>query len=223
MVITAIERQKRRPERVNIFVDGEFALGVHESVLLTSGYRKGDTVDEAAFRALLASEDFNAAKEKALRLISYRLRSEQELRKRLANKDFSTDVIDRVMENLRQSRLIDDLQFSLALVHDLILRKNAGAGLLRRELKAKGIPPEIMNTVLDQILPAEEEERALNAASIALKRYASSRKQSDRLKQRQRIVSLLARRGFDFSIINRVTRKLFAASGSPGEITDEEN
>ena len=220
MVISAIERQKRRPERVNIFIDGVFALGIHESVLLKSGYRKGDVVDEQALRVLEATEEYNAAKEKALRLISYRMRSEKELTKRLTDKGFLPEVIGNVLTNLRENNLLDDRKFAFAFVHDTILRKKAGRTLLQRELRLKGVAPEIIESVLaESIDTAEEEERAVAAAKTVLQRYVSSRKQSDQLKQRQRLTSFLARRGYDFAIIGRVMKRLF----SPGNSDQTDN
>ena len=213
MVITAIERQKKRNQRVSIFVDGEFVLGIHENVLLKLGLRKGDTIDEKMMRSIESDEEFNSAKDKALRLMSYRLRSEKELRKRLRENDYPPSLIDKTVEHLRSLRLVDDRAFARAFVHDLILKKSAGKSLLQRELRQKGVSNEIIVETLNEMVGMEDEyERALTAASAILKRLRTSRKSTDAKKQQQRITAFLMRRGFDFSIINRVIRKLLAPS-----------
>jgi regulatory protein len=210
MVITAIERQKRRTRRVNIYIDGTFALGVHENVFVKYGLRKGDQIDERTLNLIRHDDGLNSAKEKALRLLSYRLRSEKELRQRLNDEDFTADVVNQTIIHLRELKLIDDTAFARAFVHDLILKKSAGKTLLSRELGKKGISRAIIEDALRSIDSGDEEERATRAAETLLKRYRHSRKQIDPRKQHQRIMAFLMRRGFDFSTINKVTRKLFS-------------
>lgn len=210
MIVTKIERQKKNPERVSIFVDGEFAAGAHESILLRMGLRTGDAIEPAVVAKLRSLESVEAANNKALRLIAHRLRSAQELRVRLAQKEFDPAVIEQVIIRLTGAGIIDDERFAKAFVHDLILRKSAGRGLLKRELVAKGIEPEIIERALAAALSENDEEsRALKSAEAQLARYRRSSKKIDRLKQRQRLVAYLGRRGFDFSVIRSVTRKLF--------------
>jgi regulatory protein len=213
MIVTKIERQRKRPQRVNIFVDGEFAAGAHESVLLQMQLRKGDAIEQRVIEKLRALESFEAARDKALRLISHRLRSRQEIRTRLMHKEFDPGVIDEVVARLSESGVLDDERFAKAFVHDLIMRKSVGRSLLRRELILKGIAKEIIERTLQTSVQDDEEEtRALESAESQLAKYRRSSKKTDQLKQRQRIVSFLGRRGFDFSIIRSVTRKLFPSS-----------
>jgi regulatory protein len=213
MIVTKIERQKKRPQRVNIFVDGEFAAGAHERVLLQMQLRKGDAIEQRVIEKLRALESFEAARDKALRLIAHRLRSKQEIRTRLMQKEFDPDVIEEVVARLAESGVLDDERFAKAFVHDLIMRKSAGRSLLRRELILKGIAKEIIERTLQtSVQDDEEESRALESAESQLAKYRRSSKKTDQLKQRQRIVSFLGRRGFDFSIIRSVTRKLFPSS-----------
>ena len=142
--------------------------------------------------------------------ISYRLRSEKEIRQRLAEKEFAPDVIDRVVENLHSANILNDRQFAAAFVHDMILRKKIGKTRLLRELRSKGVAPEIAQEAVQSTVQDDEEEyRALETAAALLKRYRSSRKKTDALKQRQRLASFLGRKGYDFGTINKVVKKLF--------------
>ncbi|MFI5252090.1 MAG: RecX family transcriptional regulator [Bacteroidota bacterium] len=221
MIITAIERQKGSKHRVNIFIDGKFTLGIHESVFSKFGLHKGDSIDRKMIRTIKFDEEINFAKEKALRLISYRLRSEKELRERLTNKDITPDIVDETIQNLRKSKLVDDKAFARAYVHDLLLKKAAGTILLRRELRKKGIANDIIRETLDQMIePGTEQQHASAAASALLKRYKTSRKSIDNTKRQLRIKSFLLRRGYDFFIINKVMRELF--SNQKIEETDEQ-
>ena len=56
MIVTKIERQKRNSQRVNLFLDGEFAFGIHDEVLLRSGIRKWDRLTEETLDTIRVSE-----------------------------------------------------------------------------------------------------------------------------------------------------------------------
>lgn len=210
MVITKIERQKRHPQRVNIFVDGEFALGLHENVLVKFGLRKGDALDEQMLETMKRDEEFHRAKEKALRLLGRRARSEKELRDKLREKEFHPDAINKAIESMRTLGLINDLSFAQAYVHDLLLRRPSGKVFLKQKLRAKGIDAETIQQVLDSVEETNDEsEIALSAARQILKRYSKSKKRLDNLKKKQLVAANLARRGFNWTTIKTALRSLF--------------
>jgi regulatory protein len=221
MIVTRIERQKRHPDRVNIYLDGAFAFGLDEEVFLRHGLRKGDAVDERLHRELLGAEEQAKARTSALRYLSYRLRSEREIRAKLAEKEFAHEIIDRVVEQLRSAGLVDDRRFAAAFVHDARLRKATGARLLRQQLLAKGVPRALVEDVVEEATErSAEQSAALGAARSLLGRYRASRKPVDDATGRRRVAQFLARRGFGWDVITPVLRTLFTDPDSPPEDTD---
>jgi regulatory protein len=217
MVITNIERQKRHHQRVNIFVDGKFTLGLHENVLIKFGLRKGDTLDEQTLERIEREEEFHRAKEKALRLLGRRARSEKELRDKLREREFHPDAITTAIESMKAAGLLNDLSFAQAYAHDLLLRKPSGAKLLRQKLRSKGIDPDTIQKVLDLVAETNDEnEIALTAAQQILKRYRKSKKRLDSGKKKQLIAANLARRGFDWSTINSTLKIIFPKESAHG-------
>ena len=210
MIITKIERQKRHPDRVNLYLDGEFALGVNREVVVKLGLRKGDELSRDRLNELTSLEEFTLAKQKALRLLGHRLRSEKELRIKLREKEFNPDIIDSVVKHLQSVHLLNDLEFARAYVHDTQLRKPAGRRLLEQQLRVKGIPPPLIQQVLDQsISPQQEEKDAFETAGKLFRRYRSSRKKIENEKQQKRIAESLSRRGYRWQTISCVMKKLF--------------
>jgi regulatory protein len=209
MVITKIERQKRHPHRVNVYADGEFAIGLHEEIFLKFRLQKGDRLDYDILKEIEAAEEFNLAKEKAFRLLSYRLRSEKELRGRLEESEFHPAVIDKTIEHLRAARILDDTMFAKAFVNQLLMRKPAGKSLLQRELRSRGITKEIIQEVLRERLTDDEEQHLANAAvQKMLRRLPPAKGQINERKQRQRIANFLARRGFSWPTISAALRNV---------------
>ena len=210
MIVTKIERQKRDPHRFSIYIDGEFTFGVHEDVLVRFGLRKGDALGNETIKSIQSSEELSLARQKALRLIHYRLRSEQELRTRLLEQEFDPGTVTHAIEQLRSIGIVDDEKFARAYVHDIHLRKPAGRRLVLQLLRLKGVPQGIIRKILDEPADgASEQDLALEAAKKVLKRISGSRKTIERQKQQQRVARFLARRGFGWETISPVLRKLF--------------
>ena len=171
---------------------------------------------EETIHAIQALEEVNLANERALRLLSHRLRSEKELRARLLEKEFTPAVIDGVIEHLRNIGMIDDAVFARTFVHDQQLRKPAGRKHLQHQLLLKGVAKRIVENVLDEELPkSEEQSLALTAAMKHVKRHRV--KSVDPAKQRQQLTHYLMRRGFSWAIISPVLKKIFHSEHLPME------
>ena len=211
--ITAIERQKKNPKRVSIYVDDEFAIGVHIETLAHYGLRKGDSLEEKKLKELERAEELQSAKEKSMRLLGYRARSEKEIRDRLGKKSFNVAVIDETIVALKRSRLLDDAAFARTFAHDAIARKPLGKHLLRRELRQKGIANEIIESVIGEVYDEEsEEEFALELTRKYMNKKTGSKKKSTgvqgRMKEKKRLADYLARRGFDWETVSSVLSKV---------------
>ncbi len=209
MIITKIERQKRHPDRVNIYLDGEFALGLHKEVIVKFGLRKGDELQSELMDKLNSTEEFTLAKQKALRFLNYRMRSEKEVRTKLIEKEFHLKTIDQVLEYLRSLDFINDIKFAKAFINDFQIKKPAGKRLLQQKLRQKGISNSIIQDILGKVDDSIENKSALEAAKKQLKKYRMSRKKIEPMKQQQQIVRFLQNRGFTWSIISTVLKNIF--------------
>jgi regulatory protein len=217
MVISKLVKQKRHPERVNLYVDGVFIVGLHRDVVIRFGLRKGDEISAQLIEKLKVTEEYSLARLKAFRLLKSRLRSEKELRSKLREKEFSQSVIEEVIENFRSLGLIDDEKFARAFIHDTLLKKASGRRLLQNQLTSKGISGEIVKNVLSDLLPEEEEESLLlRAAKSYTNRLRNSRKKTSEEKIRHRTVQFLLRRGFSLSQIIKTIKPLIQHNNSWG-------
>jgi len=204
MLITNIEPQKRSPRRVNIYLDDEFAFGIQADVLAKFGLREGDELDKEAVGRVLLVEERTLAKNQALRYLGTRRRTEKEIRDKLLEKEFTPATIESVLADLIACGFVK------AFVHDAQMRKPAGKRLLQMKLRSKGISPALLKTLLnDEMSPEQEEALALKEAEKIIGKYNTSRKSVDPPRQQQRLIQHLARRGFSWSAISPVVKKLF--------------
>src|SRR5207302_1426518 len=103
--------QQRHPDRVSIFVDGAFVLGVDGAVAVSLGIAVGQPMDEGRLREVARAEEIRHAMNLALRFLGYRARSRAEVRRRLGRKGYEEEIIEHVIDRLTQGGLIDDSQF----------------------------------------------------------------------------------------------------------------
>src|SRR5512147_2530587 len=104
--ITALKIQKRNPRRVNVYLDGEFAFGLER---VAAVWLKIDQeLSDEKITELQGEDEGEKAYQKALKLLSYRPRSEAEIRKKLAQRGLAESMIAEVLERLRRSGLVDD-------------------------------------------------------------------------------------------------------------------
>jgi len=201
--ITAIEPQKKRANRRSIFVDGEFLVGTHEDIVFTLGLSVGQSFDENRLEDLLRAETVRKVRESALRLLDYRDRSVSEIRKRLLGDEFPEDVVEEVIAQLNSSGFLDDVKFSRDWVKSRTAAKPMGRTRLAWELRSKGVDAPIVEEALENLDADTEYELAL---SIAQKKIEKADTSDINLKNR--LGSLLRRRGFGWEVINKVLDEL---------------
>ena len=202
MKITAIEPQKHDPDRVSVFVDGEFRMGVSVEIAHAAHLRVGDEVAEALLAEVERRDRGWQAREAALHLLAVRPRAAVELARRLRMKGYEPEVTDEVIERLRELGMIDDAAFAGTLVRDRVRLRPSGARRLQSELRAKGVDEEVAREAIRDTLEGEgtdERELALRAAE-----KWRTRPGEERDRARRRLHGFLARRGFGGETIREV-------------------
>jgi regulatory protein len=207
--ITAVEKQKRRPERVSVFVDGSFAAGLAAALARDLGLEVGRELATDELRVMGLAAEVDRAYGRALRYLRPRPRSRLELEQRLKRYGYDGDVIESVIRLLTERRLLDDGAFAGAWVRDRVRLKPKSRRALRAELAAKGVAPEEVEAALEENV--DETEEAL--ARRALGGRVEAVKAKGERKGRAAALSFLARRGFDAGLARRLADGLFRPNG----------
>lgn len=201
MKITKIEGQKNI-ERVNIYIDREFAFGLTKEIQLKYGLYEGMEIDKRFIEEVLLEEEKLKAKNKALKFLSYRQRSEKEVVDKLKKEGFSQEIIDKTVEFLKGYNLVDDLNFAKNFVMDKSNINKYGPERIKYELYMKGIPESIINKVLKDY--DDEYSVALELARKKINSYKNDNKSAIYRK----LGGFLQRRGFSYECILKVLREL---------------
>lgn len=150
------------------------------------------------FEDLRSSSLFVEAKDAALRFLSYRSRSEAEVRRRLSRK-YSPEVIESVVEALHRQRFLDDKAFAQQWRNSREQHRPRAKRLVQQELFQRGVASEVIQDSLDGF----DDEANAYQAGIRLARRQSIRNSSED-EFRRRLSSHLQRRGFSYGVV-RVT------------------
>ena len=201
--ISAIRPQKRG-KRVNLFLDGRFAFALAKET--AQGLEVGKELSPEQVQALTRNGELERARDFSLRLLSYRPRSEKEVRERLGRRGFPPETVEETIARLKGQGLLDEGAFARFWKEGRETASPRSKRLIEQELLRKGIDPELAREAVQDL---DEDESALRAA----RKKARSLKGLDKETFRKKMQSYLLRRGFSWEVARRTLLRLAEASG----------
>jgi regulatory protein len=208
--ITALTLQKRNHQRVNVYLDGEFAFGLAR--IVAAWLQVGQVITDEKIAQLLAEDERETAFQSALRLIQLRPRSENEIRQKLLQRKEKDDVIQAVIERLKQSGLLNDEVFARDWIENRAELRPRSRRALAYELSQRGVERSVIETNLAEI---NDDEMAYRAAQNKARKFRDLDWSEFRLK----LYRYLAQRGFDYAAsqqaISRVWQEMHDAETIP--------
>lgn len=143
-----------------------------------------------------------------LRQLSFGARTRAQLREKVLAKDVSPDVADAVLDRMTEVGLVDDERFA----HEWVRSRHRSKGLSRRalahELQRKGVDRTLVDDALTQL--DGDDERA--AATALVERRLPSLRGLDEKRAANRLVGMLARKGYPPGLSGEVVRQALRSS-----------
>ena len=136
----------------------------------------------------------SSAWETAIRLLSLRDRSEAELQRRLRDRGYDSDDIDRTLERCRACGYLDDARFARQRAAALAASGRALGYRLTWELKKAGVATELAETVAAE-RNSEQDQLAL-ARDLLARRYPGYSTEHPDPRLQRRVFDFFRRRGF---------------------------
>lgn len=131
-----------------IVMDNGDSFKAHEESLVRYRLIKGAEIDDEEYERIQQAIQYDKAYVDALKYISYKLRSIDEMRKHLTE-DYEPEVISRTIHRLEDEGYLNDRHYSEALKNTMLNTGDKGPGALQRELKKHQIDEEIINGMVD--------------------------------------------------------------------------
>ena len=212
--ITAIVVQKKSSNRVNIHLDGEFAFGLAR--IVAAWLKVGQELSEEKIEQLLAADAKERAYQQAMLFLSYRARSESEIRRNLRKHEIPEVVIDETLERLRQDGLANDTEFASAWVENRTTFRPRSRRMMTMELRQKGLDDEAIRSAMENV---DDEASAYEAAQKRAARF----KGMEWNDFRKKLSEFLARRGFSYSVIAPVVTRIWNEAHTDEQPFEEED
>jgi len=210
--ITALKIQKRDKGRVSVYLDNEFAFGL--SRLVAGWLSVGQELSDEKIYELQDTESREKAYQRAVNFLSYRPRSELEIRRNLIKHDTPEDCIEETLERLRRLDLVSDQQFAETWVENRSTFRPRGRRALYSELRAKGIHNETIDSVLEDL---DEDDLAYQAAQKKIRQFRNL----EWPEFKKKMLGFLARRGFNYGVSAPTIAKVW--SENHPDLSDEIN
>ena len=205
--ITGLHTGKRREKRVNVYLDDKFAFSLQADVAVKEDLQVGQELTANQIEALATSDRMQRCFNAATRYLSYRPRSEAEVRQRLQQRGFDGGGIEAALTRLKEQGLVDDAAFAQFWTDNRETFSPRSQWLTRLELRRKGVADETIDDVVDAV---DDGDSAYRAALSKVRHLPLSDYQSFR----RRLGEYLKRRGFSYEVINYIIERIWQESES---------
>lgn len=203
--ITKIETGKRNKERVNVYIDDEYAFSINMELVYKFGLKVNEEVNKEKLIEISKSENLSKCKESALRTIERSYKTEKEIRDKLLAKEFDIETVDSTINFLIEYGFIDDSKFVSMYIKDRI--RTQGRNKIRYSLISKGVNKLLIEEAFSTLDRDDEMERAI---ILCEKKYLNiSKREDDDFKIKNKLTRYLLGRGYDYDIAKEVIREVF--------------
>lgn len=204
--ITAIKPVDKLKRWQKVYLDGRFAFSMAAGVVKEAGLGVGQEVDSERVAALAGHDRQCRLMQHARRYLSYRPQSEAELKKKLARRGAPQSEVETTCARLKVEGLLDDGDFARFWKENRQSFAPRSQRLVCQELRRKGVPEDVIESVVGDI---NDSESAYCAALAQARRLALG----DYQLFCQRLGGYLKRRGFDDEVIQKTLSRIWQEMG----------
>lgn len=203
MVITRLEEMEK--SKVKVYLDDSYAFLLYQKDIKHLGIEEGDAITEEVYEKILADIIFVRAKQKALEVLKFMDRTEQELSKKLSDAGYPQEIIHQTIDYVKEYGYIDDTRFTSSYVRT---RMHAKSKLvIKTELLRKGISKGVIDKVFhDEYEIDKNSDSYEDAEMVAIKRNIAKKTKSPNdltVEEKRKLMASLYRKGFDIDKIKK--------------------
>ena len=199
--ITALKVQKRNPNRVNVYIDGQFVFGL--SKIVAGWLQIGQELDEEKINSLKEKDAEQVFYQKTLNLLNYRSRTEKEITEKLKSYGCEKSQISTIIERLKLNGLLDDKSFANNWAENRSSLRPRSHRLLSYELRQKGIQED---HIQEALINLEDDGVLAYRAGFNYSRRLHDLEWADFQKK---MMSHLGRKGFSYEVARNTVRMIW--------------
>lgn len=193
-IITRLAIQSKTSDRVSVFVDHQFLIGVPQKAILELHLEKGKNVDNQLYRQLCDIDRQSKLEFYFLSLLARRLYAKSELTQKGLKKGYSRHLIQSILEKFENKGWIDDAEFAESFARDKYNLNHWGPNKIRSALYSKNIEPRHIEKAVEKLLNESFDDDILE--KLVLKKKSFFLREENLLKRKKKILDFLLRKGF---------------------------
>jgi len=197
--ILSIKRSTRYNDRIIVKLDDKSVFRVPEDAFVLNPFHIGETVTLDEIENYDVKMRLQEAKDAAFKLLSFRMRSIAEMRKRLKEKSFSQIEIDHVIDKLTKLNYLNDVEFGKAFVKEKIKNKKIGPKAIKSELFPHQLSPDFVDELIESVY---KKYKIDDLITFHLKRKKIKKNTQMNKSDLSRLNNYLLRKGFEWDNIN---------------------
>lgn len=199
--ITLLEVQKGNKERVNVYLDGEYAFAV--TLTVAAGLKKGQFLSDADIEQFKQQDERDKAYNHAIFYLGFRARSRTEIETYLRGKKYSAQLISDTIDRLSQEGYLNDEEFAQAWIREREQLKPRSSRALRYELKQKGVNDSVIEEALAGL---DEDDLAWQAIETKIGQW----RRLEEADFKKKALAFLSRRGFSYDTARQAVKRAWA-------------
>jgi regulatory protein len=200
--ISSLQFQKRTDERVNVYLDGKYALAL--PALEATRLKVGQVLSDEDLDRLRQLDVASKAYDRAVQYLAVRPRSTVEVRRRLQEAEIDEEAIEVAIARLTEQGYLNDAEFARYWVENRQRFKPKGEQALRQELRRAGVDSEAIDETLSDLDTGEAAYAAARPRAERLRALA----EQDPSAFKQKLGNFLLRRGFNYDVVREVTNRV---------------
>lgn len=203
MTITSAVKHKNNPAMIQIYIDNSYAFSIPEEEYLRMNLYEKQEITAEEIKKIQEEINVKLAKQRAIRMLATRDRTEYEVKTRLIQLGFDEISAEGAVLQLKSIGYINDRLFASKYISDRLKLKPQSKKALVYELEKKGIAPDVIAEVMNEF----EVDESLIAYRLAKRKYGKYDLTEPKIQRR--IVSFLAHKGFSYGIIKSTLEQMF--------------
>ncbi|MBZ0311435.1 recombination regulator RecX [Clostridium butyricum] len=205
-IITKIEIQKKNKERVNIYLDEEYAFSISAELVYKENLKVKDVVDIEKLKSVADKESYLRCKNSALKIIERSYKTEKEVIEKLQMKGYEQNHIEASIEFLKEYKFLNDDYYAEAFIKDKLNSK--GSQRIKQDLIKKGIPRDKIEEKLEEIDKSAEKNTARVLANKKLRIIQKS--ENDTYKISGKLYRFLISKGYTYDVVKEVVKDVMS-------------
>ena len=148
MNMKILKYEKKKNNTYKIYLEGNNTVTVYDDVIIKNNLLYKKEIDKKLLEKLNIENNKEDIYNKCIKYISVRIRSKYEIEEYLKNKQVELVEIEKTINKLVKSNLLDDDLFAKSFIHDKLNFTTMGPYKIEQELRKHKIDSNIINNYI---------------------------------------------------------------------------